>query len=168
MWSFARRKPLIDGINIEWCMNGSVLIMTSRFDFSPHHDTLITLTYLPALGPSHAHANLADDLDSGNGKYISCSKDGMLVFWGPEFQPQRTVLVSFNHPFNTLFSRFLKCHICSIFAFCNPCRNQNGNQNLKNENWKVRCVFLICNNLDTILVRLSYEIFSTRTHPRTE
>ncbi len=102
---------IIDGINIEWCMNGSVLIMTSRFCFSPHHDTLITLTYLPALGPSHAHANLADDLDSGNGKYISCSKDGMLVFWGPEFQPQRTVLVSFNHPFKTLFSRFLKCHI---------------------------------------------------------
>eukprot|EP00794_Sanderia_malayensis_P007565 gene7565-8403_t len=70
---------------------------TAREIPSPHHDTLISLTYLPSIGLSHANVDLSDDLDTGNGRYVSCSKDGMLVLWNLEFTSQRTILLGDIH-----------------------------------------------------------------------
>ena len=63
---------------------------------SPHHDSLARVTYFPSLAVSKrtSHADEDESIDNGNGRYISCSKDGVFVFWGLDLQIQRTVNLS--------------------------------------------------------------------------
>ena len=43
---------------------------------NPHHDSLAKIIYFPSLGMTQRTSNLVDteDIDSGNGRYITCSK----------------------------------------------------------------------------------------------
>ena len=60
---------------------------------NPHHDFLAKIAYFPSLGMPQKTSNSVDsvDMDNGNGKYISCSKDGLLVFWSLDLQIQRSI-----------------------------------------------------------------------------
>lgn len=60
---------------------------------NPHHDSLAKIAYFPSLGMPQRASNALDgeDMDNGNGRYISCSKDGLLVFWSLDLQIQRTI-----------------------------------------------------------------------------
>ncbi|XP_066922655.1 cilia- and flagella-associated protein 337-like [Clytia hemisphaerica] len=60
---------------------------------NPHHDSLAKITYFPSLGVAQRASNAVDseELDNGNGRYISCSKDGLFVFWNLDLQIQRTI-----------------------------------------------------------------------------
>jgi len=66
---------------------------------SPHHDSLARIAYFPSLGVSK-RTNTDEEMEeveNGNGRYISCSKDGVFVFWGLDLQIQRTVNLTESH-----------------------------------------------------------------------
>ena len=66
----------------------------SREIYSPHHDSLAKITFFPN---QLKNEDDQDDMNNGNGRYISCSKDGIFVFWGPDLHIQRTInLVELN------------------------------------------------------------------------
>eukprot|EP00795_Rhopilema_esculentum_P000823 gene823-10565_t len=62
---------------------------------NPHHDILVSVAYLPSFGANHGQNS--DEVDSSSGRYLSCSKDGALVFWNLDFKLQKTVLLGDHH-----------------------------------------------------------------------
>jgi len=66
---------------------------------NPHHDSLTKIAYFPSLGVTQRTNNNVDgeEMESGNGRYISCSKDGLLVFWSLDLQIQRTIHLNDMH-----------------------------------------------------------------------
>lgn len=64
----------------------------ARQILNPHHDSLARITYFPSLGVNQrSSCDATMEVENGNGRYISCSKDGILVFWGNDLQIKRTI-----------------------------------------------------------------------------
>lgn len=55
----------------------------------------MSLSYLPSFGATRSQSH--DEMDSSSGRYISCSKDGMLLFWSLDFKIQKCVMVSISY-----------------------------------------------------------------------
>lgn len=61
----------------------------ARKIYSPHHDSLAKITYFP--NQCNAADSDSEEVNKGNGRYVTCSKDGILVFWGSDLNIQRTI-----------------------------------------------------------------------------